>query len=60
MAQRRIPVSIIGKMIEKIVAASLEKLMRSDKGKEKGVIEDDKEAKDESDKKEHVDDHLAR
>ncbi|KDP30150.1 hypothetical protein JCGZ_18111 [Jatropha curcas] len=48
MAEPSIPVSEIEKMIEKIVATSFEKLMISDKGKEKVVIEDDEEAKDES------------
>ncbi|KDP27729.1 hypothetical protein JCGZ_19706 [Jatropha curcas] len=42
-------------MIEKILASSLEKLMKSDKGKEQ-VVREDEEAKDESEKKEHVDD----
>ncbi|KDP41090.1 hypothetical protein JCGZ_03220 [Jatropha curcas] len=56
MRETNVPLSDIEKMIEKIVAANLEKLMRSNKGKEKVVIEDDKEAKDESEKREHVDD----
>ncbi|KDP32230.1 hypothetical protein JCGZ_13837 [Jatropha curcas] len=55
MAEPSIPVSEIEKMIEKIVAASLEKLLRTDKGKEQVVIEDD-EAKGESERKEHIDD----
>ncbi|KDP27073.1 hypothetical protein JCGZ_22070 [Jatropha curcas] len=55
MAETSVPLSKMEKMIEKIVAASLEKFMRSDKGKEKVVIEDDEEAKDESEKREHVD-----
>ncbi|KDP30101.1 hypothetical protein JCGZ_18233 [Jatropha curcas] len=42
-------------MIERIVAASLKKLLRTDNGKEQVVIEDD-EAKGESERKEHVDD----
>ncbi|KDP24271.1 hypothetical protein JCGZ_26624 [Jatropha curcas] len=55
MAKSSIPVSEIEKMIEKIVASSLKKLIRSDKGKEQVVIEDEK-AKDEFEKKEHIDD----
>ncbi|KDP27094.1 hypothetical protein JCGZ_20318 [Jatropha curcas] len=55
MTELSIHVSKIEKMIEKIVACSLEKLMRSDKGKEQVVIEDE-EAKDEFDKMEHIDD----
>ncbi|KDP38796.1 hypothetical protein JCGZ_05132 [Jatropha curcas] len=55
MAATNFPLSKLERMIEKIVADSLEKFMRFDKGKEK-VIEDDEEAKDESEKKEHVDD----
>ncbi|KDP39452.1 hypothetical protein JCGZ_05327 [Jatropha curcas] len=56
MAEPSIPVFEIEKMIEKIMVASFEKLIRSDRGKEKVVIEDDKEAKDEIEEKEHVDD----
>ncbi|KDP33077.1 hypothetical protein JCGZ_13614 [Jatropha curcas] len=55
MVEPNIPVSEIEKMIEKIVVASLEKLMRSDREKKKVVIEDDEEAKNESEKKERVD-----
>ncbi|KDP20418.1 hypothetical protein JCGZ_06026 [Jatropha curcas] len=51
MAEPSIPIS----KIEKIVAASLEKLLRSDRGKEQVVIEDE-EAKVESERKEPVDD----
>ncbi|KDP27674.1 hypothetical protein JCGZ_19566 [Jatropha curcas] len=54
MARPRIPISEVEKMIEKIVAFSLEKLLHSDKGKEKVVIEDDERAKDKSEKREHV------
>ncbi|KDP21711.1 hypothetical protein JCGZ_03585 [Jatropha curcas] len=56
MAEPSILILKIEKMIEKIVAASFEKLVRSDRRKEKVVVEDDEEAKDESEKKEHVDD----
>ncbi|KDP30071.1 hypothetical protein JCGZ_18619 [Jatropha curcas] len=55
MAKPSIPVSEIEKMIEKIVAASLKRLLCSDKGKEQVVIKDEK-AKVESERKEHVDD----
>ncbi|KDP39820.1 hypothetical protein JCGZ_04919 [Jatropha curcas] len=55
MVEPSIPVSEIKKMIKKIVVASLEKFIRFDKGKEKVVVKDDEEAKDESKKKEHVD-----
>ncbi|KDP34435.1 hypothetical protein JCGZ_12795 [Jatropha curcas] len=55
MVEPSIPVSEIEKMIEKIVAYSLEKLLRSDKDKEQVVIEDE-EAKVESERKQHVDD----
>ncbi|KDP24399.1 hypothetical protein JCGZ_26605 [Jatropha curcas] len=55
MVEPSIPIYDIEKMVEKIVATSLEKLLRSDKGKEQVVIEDD-EAKGESERKEQVDD----
>ncbi|KDP36237.1 hypothetical protein JCGZ_09957 [Jatropha curcas] len=45
----------IEKMVGRIVIASLEKLLRSDKGKDHVVIEDD-ENKEEFEKKEQVDD----
>ncbi|KDP24254.1 hypothetical protein JCGZ_26711 [Jatropha curcas] len=52
MAEPSVPLSEMEKMIERIVASSIEKLMRSDKGKEKMVIEDDEEAKGEFEKME--------
>ncbi|KDP36498.1 hypothetical protein JCGZ_09343 [Jatropha curcas] len=55
MAKSSVHLSEMEKMMQRIVASSLEKLMRFDKGKEKVVIEDDGEAKGESEKKEHVD-----
>ncbi|KDP29304.1 hypothetical protein JCGZ_19460 [Jatropha curcas] len=56
MAETNVPLSEMERIIEKIVADSLEKFVRFDKGKKKVVIEDDEEAKDKSEKKEHVDD----
>ncbi|KDP26272.1 hypothetical protein JCGZ_22439 [Jatropha curcas] len=56
MVKTSVPLFELEKMIKKIVAASLEKFMRSDQGKEKVVIEDGEEAMDESEKREHVDD----
>ncbi|KDP30283.1 hypothetical protein JCGZ_17153 [Jatropha curcas] len=55
MVKPRIPISEIEKMIEKIMATSLEKLLQTDKGKEQVVIEDD-EVKGESERKENFDD----
>ncbi|KDP44299.1 hypothetical protein JCGZ_19166 [Jatropha curcas] len=55
MSDSSILISEIKKLIEKIVAANLEKLLWSDKGKDHVVIEDD-EAKEEFKKKEQVDD----
>ncbi|KDP20568.1 hypothetical protein JCGZ_04176 [Jatropha curcas] len=55
MAETSVPLFEMEKMIEKIVAASLEKFMRFDKGKEKVVIEDDEKAKDEFEKRVYVD-----
>ncbi|KDP27387.1 hypothetical protein JCGZ_20211 [Jatropha curcas] len=55
MGDSSISIFEIEKLVEKIVAASLEKLLRTDRGKDHVVIEDD-EAKGESEKKEHVDD----
>ncbi|KDP24722.1 hypothetical protein JCGZ_25713 [Jatropha curcas] len=45
MGTTSVPMLDIEKMIEKIVAASLEKLLRSDKGKEQVIIEDDEAKK---------------
>ncbi|KDP45539.1 hypothetical protein JCGZ_18776 [Jatropha curcas] len=56
MFEPSVPLFEMEKMIEKKVASSLMELIRSDKGKEKVVIEDDKEAKGESVKKGHIDD----
>ncbi|KDP35449.1 hypothetical protein JCGZ_10832 [Jatropha curcas] len=55
MGDSSIPISEIGNLVEKIVAASLEKLLQVDKAKDHVVIEDDK-AKGESEKKEQMDD----
>ncbi|KDP21555.1 hypothetical protein JCGZ_03663 [Jatropha curcas] len=55
MGDTSIPVSGIEKIVEKIVAGSLEKLLLSDKGKDHVIVEDD-EAKGESERKEDMDD----
>ncbi|KDP29465.1 hypothetical protein JCGZ_19294 [Jatropha curcas] len=55
MGEPSVPVSEIEKMVKKIVAANLEKLLGSNKGKEQVIIEDD-EAESESERKEHMDD----
>ncbi|KDP44565.1 hypothetical protein JCGZ_22147 [Jatropha curcas] len=55
MGETSIPVSNIEKVMEKIVAASLDKLLRSDKDKDHAIVEDD-EAKGKSERKEQLDD----
>ncbi|KDP33121.1 hypothetical protein JCGZ_13568 [Jatropha curcas] len=54
MGDSSILISKFEKLVEKIVASSLEKLLQSNKGKDHMVIEDDK-VKGESEKKEQVD-----
>ncbi|KDP27117.1 hypothetical protein JCGZ_22026 [Jatropha curcas] len=53
MGDSSIPASEIEKLVERIVAASLEKLLCSDKGKDHVVVED-KENKEEFEKKEQA------
>ncbi|KDP27388.1 hypothetical protein JCGZ_20212 [Jatropha curcas] len=55
MAKTSVPLSDIEKMIEKMVASSLKKLLQTDNGKEQVVIEDE-EPGVEFERKEHIDD----